>query len=78
MKPKIFNQELFSESEIEFSVPPITDLFVVAAFYKPQGYDGYWSVFRESFTNKEKAEQYCKTKMRSNWLCFKIFNLKDK
>ena len=50
--------------------------FIVAGFYKMPGYDGYWSVFKNSFKSEEESEKYCQSKIRSGWLCFKIFELK--
>jgi len=75
MKP-IKIQPLFSEKDFNIEFPQMPEIYICAGFYKMNGYDGYWSVFKESFENKEQAEKYCKSKTRNGWLCFKIFKLK--
>jgi len=75
MKP-IKKETLFSEKQIKIIFPLMPSQFIVAGFYKMPGYDGYWSVFKNSFKSEEESEKYCQSKIRSGWLCFKIFELK--
>ena len=75
MKP-IKTETLFPKKEIEIVLPLMPPQFVAAGFYKMPGYNGHWSVLKNSFESMEKAEEYCQSKIRNGWLCFKIFELK--